>query len=75
MLNTLFCSSDLFTVALHEIGHIFGLMHSTLQGTIMWPLLQNGLHTLHGDDIRGIQTLYGVKTRETPTKVANNGMW
>ena len=60
-------------MALHEIGHIFGLMHSFLDSTIMWPLLQNGLHTLHRDDIDGIQALYGVKTRETPQKEQEQG--
>ena len=56
----------MFAVALHEIGHILGLMHSTVDGTVMWPLLQNGLHTLHHDDIDGIQALYGFKTKEIP---------
>ena len=63
----------MFAVALHEIGHIFGLMHSSIDGSIMWPLLQNGLHTLHDDDINGIQALYGVKSTESPRKGVNNG--
>ena len=67
-------SSDLFAVALHEIGHIFGLMHSTLDGTIMWPLLQNGLHSLHQDDIDGIQALYGFKTKTIPRNDEKYGM-
>ena len=59
-------SSDLFQTALHEIGHILGLKHSTVAGTIMWSYLQNGLHTLHHDDIDSIQSLYGPKIKEAP---------
>ena len=66
-------SSDLFSTALHEIGHILGLKHSTVDGTIMWPLLQNGLHTLHRDDIDGIQALYGYKIKENPSNNEKNG--
>ena len=63
----------MFAVALHEIGHIFGLMHSSIDGSIMWPLLQNGLHTLNDDDIYGIQALYGVKSSEYPRNGMNDG--
>merc|ERR1712126_292843 len=41
------------------IGHILGIKHSSVDGSIMGPLLQNGLHTLHHDDISSIQSLYG----------------
>ena len=58
--------SDLFSTALHEIGHILGLKHSSVDGSIMGPLLQNGLHTLHHDDISSIQSLYGMKIKENP---------
>ena len=57
---------NLLSVAIHEIGHILGLAHSTLEGSVMWPLLQNGLQTLHQDDINGIQTLYGTKSVANP---------
>ena len=59
--------------AIHEIGHILGLKHSTVDGTIMWPLLQNGLHTLHHDDIDSVRALYGSKRKETPRKDEQNG--
>ena len=52
---------DVETVALHEIGHILGLLHSSVEGAIMYPQIGSGLTKgLHGDDIDGINALYNV---------------
>ena len=64
---------DLLSVAIHEIGHILGLAHSTIEGSVMWPLLQNGVHTLHQDDINGVQNIYGTKSAANPPPSGNNG--
>ncbi|PIA40358.1 hypothetical protein AQUCO_02500210v1 [Aquilegia coerulea] len=54
-------SSDLYTVALHEIGHLLGLDHSSVEGAIMWPSIPSGIRKeLHGDDVQGIRALYNL---------------
>ncbi|XP_073296995.1 metalloendoproteinase 3-MMP-like [Primulina huaijiensis] len=52
---------DLETVAIHEIGHLLGLGHSSVEGAIMYPSIPDGVtKNLHEDDIRGIRALYNV---------------
>ncbi|KAL2505102.1 Matrixin family protein [Abeliophyllum distichum] len=52
---------DLETVALHEIGHLLGLGHSSVQDAIMFPGIPPGVSkNLHADDIEGIKALYNV---------------
>ncbi|XVF60400.1 hypothetical protein PTKIN_Ptkin08bG0042700 [Pterospermum kingtungense] len=47
------------TLALHEIGHLLGLGHSSVEGAIMYPTFAAGESKgLHGDDIQGIRDLY-----------------
>ena len=50
---------DLETVALHEIGHLLGLAHSSVPGSVMFPTYSGERRRLTADDINGIQALYG----------------
>ncbi|XP_044952375.1 metalloendoproteinase 3-MMP-like [Hordeum vulgare subsp. vulgare] len=52
---------DLESVAVHEIGHLLGLGHSSVQGAIMYPTIRTGTRKvdLESDDVQGIQSLYG----------------
>ncbi|XP_047949297.1 metalloendoproteinase 3-MMP-like [Salvia hispanica] len=50
---------DLESVALHEIGHLLGLGHSSVNAAIMYSGIGAGLTKgLHADDIAGIRALY-----------------
>ncbi|KAK1387317.1 Metalloendoproteinase 1 [Heracleum sosnowskyi] len=52
---------DLETVALHEIGHLIGLGHSSIEDAIMYPSIPSGVvKDLHDDDVRGIKALYNI---------------
>jgi hypothetical protein len=49
----------LYSVALHEIGHLLGLEHSQDQNAIMYAYYGEDRNDLRVDDIAGIQSLYG----------------
>ncbi|CAK9159964.1 unnamed protein product [Ilex paraguariensis] len=52
-------SYNLEAVALHEIGHLLGLGHSSVMEAIMFPSIQPGVSkSLASDDIRGLKALY-----------------
>ncbi|VAI72536.1 unnamed protein product [Triticum turgidum subsp. durum] len=52
---------DLESVAVHEIGHLLGLGHSSVEGAIMYPTITSRTQKveLAKDDVDGIQSLYG----------------
>ncbi len=61
---------DVETVALHELGHILGLQHSDVPGSVMFPSVDDNTtnRVLTADDLRGIRQLY-------PTAVLANGTY
>jgi hypothetical protein len=64
---------DLYTVALHEIGHALGLAHSTLQGAVMYGTYNGAKKTLATDDIGGIRSIYSNGNPRTPDQYHQNG--
>jgi hypothetical protein len=55
---------DTETVALHEIGHLLGLDHSSVAGSVMFPSYGGVRRSLTQDDIEGIRRLYPVLCRQ-----------
>ena len=51
---------DVETVALHELGHILGLQHSDVAGSVMFPSVSSNFtkRALTADDLGGIRQLY-----------------
>ena len=51
---------DVETVALHEIGHILGLAHSSVAGAVMFPTVSPNStnRVLTADDIEGVRRMY-----------------
>lgn len=75
---------DLESVAVHEIGHLLGLGHSSVEEAIMYPSIGSATRKveLTKDDIQGIQMLYGSNpnfnwsTTLTPSNERDsNGSW
>jgi hypothetical protein len=51
---------DVETIALHELGHILGLQHSSVAGAVMFPTVADNAtnRVLTQDDLEGIRGLY-----------------
>lgn len=63
--------TDLQTVALHEIGHFFGLGHSTNMEAIMYPSYEGIRRDLGDEDKEIFAELYPVGSEPTPTPSGN----
>jgi hypothetical protein len=50
---------DIYTIALHELGHTLGLSHSNVQGSVMEAIYAGSRRSLSEDDIAGITSIYG----------------
>lgn len=50
---------DIFSVALHEIGHAIGIGHSSVTSAVMHPTYNGIVTGLHEDDIVTVQSIYG----------------
>jgi hypothetical protein len=51
-------TTDVYTVALHELGHSLGLGHTDNPSDVMYPYYHFGT-PLSANDIAGVQSLYG----------------
>jgi matrixin len=60
---------DFLDVALHEVGHIIGLDHTSDEDDVMTdgPITRTNLRVLSGDDILGARDLYTIPIPEPST--------
>jgi hypothetical protein len=58
---------DLESVAVHEIGHLLGLGHTSVEDATMFPSIafRTRKVVLASDDVNGIQSLYGANPNFT----------
>ena len=53
---------DLYTIALHEAGHVFGLPDSSNPASVMYSTYLGPVAGLSAGDVTALQQLYGVRT-------------
>jgi hypothetical protein len=57
---------DLFTVAMHEIGHALGLACSSASTSVMYGTYNGAFTALGSDDIAGIRSIYSAGAARSP---------
>jgi hypothetical protein len=57
---------DLYTVALHELGHSLGMYHSAVLGAVMYPSYTGAVKGLSADDVAGIRSIYSAGGARSP---------
>ncbi|EGV95530.1 macrophage metalloelastase [Cricetulus griseus] len=63
--------TNLFLVAVHELGHSLGLRHSNNPNSVMYPsysYVNPNTFRLPADDIQSIQSLYGSPVKNPPLR-------
>jgi len=55
---------DLESVVMHQVGHLLGLGHSSVEEAIMYPIVlqEKKIELVNVDDLQRIQEIYGVNT-------------
>ena len=56
----LFSDKRLLNILLHEIGHVFGLDHSSNPRSIMSPLFRLDTAEIQSEDVRNLRLLLGL---------------
>jgi len=56
----------LFNVILHELGHVFGIGHSSVEESVMYEYYFGFSKKLHEDDCNAAGSLYGLKSKWGP---------
>jgi hypothetical protein len=57
---------------LHEIGHVFGLDHSSNPHSIMSPLFRFDSAEIQSEDVRNLRLLLGLDKRELALRLKLN---
>ena len=68
-------SPDLYSVILHEVGHVLGLSHSNSTENVMWPVLRS-YEDIGEEDCARIRQIYGpALTDKVGVTESNILMW